>query len=173
MASNAIFAPTDYYTIPLRAQGVSENRRVLFLFNLTVVPTSTSSCPLQRKPSKTKVSMNTPYEEAKIQLLPHSVDEKWAAEQDDLVNSCDLPPRGQCCHSKKWKRDAFLKAAIIGLAVTTVALIGLFVMSTFCPGTYSLLKRATTQSNDNAFINHKLYIIVICVVGMSLIFPEP
>jgi hypothetical protein len=114
--------------------------------------------------------MTAKYEESKIQLLPHTIDEKWAIEQDDLVNSTGASP-AKCCHSNGHRRNAFVKGGLIGLVGLLITLLSFLVMAILCPGVHSLLKRQNTTDNNgntgSAFTNEHLWIIIVCVVGIG------
>jgi hypothetical protein len=115
--------------------------------------------------------MSATYEETKIQLLaPYPIDEKLALEQNDLVNSNDIPAtRGHCCRGTRGReRNALVKGGMIALVVSLMTLISFLATAALCPGMHSLLKRQNGGSNTNsgnAFTNDKLWIIIICVVG--------
>jgi hypothetical protein len=119
--------------------------------------------------------MSAKYEETQILLLPaYPIDEKWAAEQDELVNSIkghDGHGHGHSCsRSQGQKRNAAVKAGIIALVGLLITLGGLVALAMCCPDVHSLLKRQssgqTNNGNGNTFTNDKLWIIIICVVGM-------
>jgi hypothetical protein len=119
--------------------------------------------------------MSATYEESKMGLLAHTypVDEKWAMNQDELVNSNECPEAGgRCCRrsSNGQKRNAFVKGGMVALVVSLLALISFLVTTCLCPGLHSLLKRQTTNNgstnNGSTFTNDHLWIIIICVVGI-------
>lgn len=123
-------------------------------------------------PSFLSPIMSATYEESQIRLLAYPIDEKWAANQDDLVNSNEIPAtRDHCCNgtSRGHERNKFVKCGIIALVVSLMALISFLATAVVCPGMRSLLKRETSGSNTtgsgSTFTNDKLWIIIICVVG--------
>jgi hypothetical protein len=116
--------------------------------------------------------MSATYEESQMRLLTYGIDEKWAANQDDLVNSNEIPARrDHCCHgtSRGQERNKFAKCGIIALLVSLLALIAFLATAVVCPGMRSLLKRqqnsSTNTGSGTTFTNDKLWIIIICVVG--------
>ena len=118
--------------------------------------------------------MTATYEEAQIRLLAYPIDEKWQLEQDELTNyNNSAAPEHGCCKSRGHQRNAAYRntiIALIGLLITLGSLIATVVL---CPEAHSLLfKRQTAGSgtsngNGSAFTEHKLWIIIIVVVGMS------
>jgi len=123
--------------------------------------------------------MTATYEESRILLLPASpIDEKWALEQDELVNSCkgQEHSHGHCCSSNGKRRNAAVKAAIVALVGLLITLGGLLALATCCPEIHSLLKRQnsgdTNNGSGNTFTNDKLWIIIVCVVGMAHVATE-
>lgn len=128
--------------------------------------------------------MSATYEESTMGLLTHAypIDEKWAMNQDDLVNSNECSEaRGRCCRrsSNGQRRNAFVKGGMIALIVSLLALVSFLVTAVLCPGAHSLLKRQATGStnngstnNGNAFTNQHLWIIIVCVVGNFLSKPS-
>jgi len=114
--------------------------------------------------------MSPTYEESHISLLAPSIDEKWAAEQDELVNSNDLPAKGHSCCRSGRRRKALLRAGLIALVVLLISIASCVAMTILCPGAHSLMKRqnnGSTNNGDNgsAFTNQHLWIIIVCVVG--------
>jgi len=114
--------------------------------------------------------MTATYQESHILMKAYDVDEKVAAEQDDLVNSHHVPTKHDHCCSK---RDVAVKRGIIALAVSLAILLGLGIFSLCCPGGPAmLLKRQSGDNGSNdtgsAFTNQHLWIIIVCVVGMLL-----
>ena len=120
--------------------------------------------------------MAATYEESRIQLLAYPVDEKWAAEQDDLVNSNEVPPRVKCCcraDTRGRRRNALVRGGVIALAGLLLTLVVFIAMEVFCPHIGSLVKRENNGNNNgnngnssNAFTNQHLWIIIVCVVGI-------
>jgi hypothetical protein len=119
--------------------------------------------------------MSATYEESKMGLLAHAhpIDEKWAMNQDELVNSNEYPEaEGRCCRraSNGQRRNAFVKGGMIALAVSLLALISFLITTCLCPGVHSLLKRQSNGNTNNGstFTNDHLWIIIVCVVGIPL-----
>lgn len=117
--------------------------------------------------------MTATYEESQILLTPPSpIDEKWALEQDELVNSSKgrEHSHGHCCSSQGKRRNAAVKTAIVALMGLLVTLGGLVALAACCPEVHSLLKRQNSGDTNNGsgstFTNDKLWIIIVCVVGM-------
>ena len=117
--------------------------------------------------------MTATYEESQISLLSaYPIDEKWAAEQDDLVNSSHgrEHAHGHCCSSNGKRRNAAVKAGMVALVGLLITLGGLVALAVCCPEVHSLLKRQSSGSTNNgsgsAFTEHKLWIIIVCVVGI-------
>lgn len=116
--------------------------------------------------------MTATYEETQIRLLAYPIDEKWQLEQDELSNyNNSAAPEHGCCKSRGHQRNAAYKATIIALIGLLITLGSLIAMVVLCPEAHSLLfKRqtgATSNGNGSAFTQHKLWIIIIVVVGMS------
>jgi len=119
--------------------------------------------------------MTATYEETQIQLLAYPIDEKWAVEQDDLVNST---PRGAhtCCRDHK--KNVWRKVTLAALFATFLTLLSFLAMTFLCPPELHalLFKRqnnsgtTTTNGNQSAFTEHKLWIIIIVVVGIFQLF---
>jgi hypothetical protein len=114
--------------------------------------------------------MNATYEESRIQLLaPEAIDEKWAAEQDELVNSCGK--KEDCCHARNASRRAkLLRAVVLSVAASLFIILSFAILAATCPGVHSLLKRQSTDNSNNdnnTFVNDHLWIIIVCVVGNS------
>jgi len=113
--------------------------------------------------------MTATYQESHILMKAYEVDEKVAAEQDDLVNSQHVPPKHHHCCSK---RDVAVKRGIIVLTISLAILLGFGIFSLCCPGMPDMLfKRQNTTDNGSsnsgsAFTNQHLWIIIVCVVGM-------
>ena len=114
--------------------------------------------------------MTATYEESQIRLLAYPIDEKWASEQNELVNSSSssCPARKHCCNNGR--RSVWAKASLAGLLATLLMLASFLAMSLLCPEVHSLFKRQSTGTssgnNQSAFTSHKLWIIIVVVVGM-------
>src|SRR6202035_2524174 len=107
--------------------------------------------------------MSATYEESTMALLAHAypIDEKWAMNQNDLVNSNDCPEMGgRCCRrsSNGQRRNVFVKGGMIALVVSFLALVSFLITTILCPGVHSLLKRQNNGStnNGNTFTNDHL-----------------
>ena len=122
--------------------------------------------------SQSSTKMSPTYEESRMGLIAHAypIDEKWAMNQDDLVNSNECPETGgRCCRrsSNGKQRNAFVKGGMIALVVSLLALVSFLITAVLCPGAHALLKRQNNGStnNESAFTHDRLWIIIVCVVG--------
>ena len=114
--------------------------------------------------------MPATYEESHILLLPASpIDEKWALQQDELVNSCkgQEHTHSHCCSSNGKRRNSAVKAGIIALVGLLITFGGLVALTVCCPGVQSLLKRQTNNETSSPYINDHWWIIVACVGGIA------
>jgi hypothetical protein len=117
--------------------------------------------------------MAATYEETQIRLLAYPIDEKWALEQDELVNSIHTPNEGSCCRSKctrGQRRNAIVKGALAALIALLLTIVSFGITVALCPELGSLVKRqngGSTNNSGNAFTNQKLWIIIVVVVGIS------
>jgi hypothetical protein len=113
--------------------------------------------------------MTATYEESQIRLLAYPIDEKWAADQDDLVNcQARRPAQSHCCKGRKW--NVWVKGALAALLATILILGSFLAMSLLCPEVHSLFKRqssgnTTVNSTESAFTQHKYWIIIVVVGG--------
>lgn len=120
--------------------------------------------------------MAATYEESQIRLLVNPVDEKWAAEQNELINSVDDRRQHSNVHgcTRSNRGNIWAKAAFASLLATLLTLTSLLALSLLCPEVHSLFKRqssgSTTGNNQSAFTNQKLWIIIVVVVGTSPLF---
>ena len=120
------------------------------------------------------------YTESHLVMKAYEVDEKLAAEQDDLINSSDFTTAHShfCSRSGSWKvkRSVVVKRAMIALVVSLMILLALGLVELCCPHLAPmLLKRQNgptngSSSGGNPFINEHLWIIIACVVGMFSCF---
>jgi hypothetical protein len=121
------------------------------------------------------------YEKVQMDLTPQPFDEKAAAEIDDLIQSTEFLARvgnGRRCSCATFRRRVDRRRCIaitFGIIIAIFLLAALFVY--FCPVGYSdslpmaLLKRQQDMNNGNgsgnAFIDQRLWIIIVCVVGIG------
>lgn len=119
------------------------------------------------------IEMTATYEETQIQLLAYPIDEKWQLEQDELTNhNNSAAPQHGCCKSRGRQRNAAYKASIVALVGLLITLGSLIAMTLLCPEAHALLfKRQTggsgsSNGNNSVFTQHKLWIIIIVVVGI-------
>lgn len=116
--------------------------------------------------------MTANYEHTQMHLVGYPIDEKLALETDELVNSGHVEHAGcgKCRSTRGQRRNAFVKGGVVALVVMLITIVSFLAMVVVCPemGGVSLLKRQNSGSSDsnNAFVQHKYYIIVACVVGM-------
>jgi hypothetical protein len=116
--------------------------------------------------------MTANYEHTQMQLVAYPSDEKHALETDELVNSghVERVGCGKCGSTRGQRRNAFVKGGVVALVVMLITIVSFLAMVVVCPemGAHSLLKRQNSGSStsNNAFVQHKYYIIVACVVGM-------
>jgi hypothetical protein len=120
--------------------------------------------------------MAATYEETQIRLLAYPIDEKWALEQDELVNSNHTSNEGRCCRSKctrGQRRNAIVKGALAALIALLLTIVSFGITVALCPELGSLVKRqngGSTNNSGSAFTNQKLWIIIVVVVGISGLF---
>jgi hypothetical protein len=120
--------------------------------------------------------MTATYEKSQIRLQPYPVDEKLEVEYDELVNRVEMTdsshPRcaaERCCESKRRRAFVFSMVASVTALLALVWFIG---MAILCPEMHSLFKRqtgtttTTTTGTGSAFTEHKLWVIIVVVVGI-------
>lgn len=122
--------------------------------------------------------MHCTYEKNEMQLILNPVDEKWAADQDDLINSKDAWMRGhrgrrsnQCHRCNALLKGGFI--VLIGLAGTLAILTA---MTMFCPDMVLLLKRQNmddgNNQNQDEWHRDRVWILAVCIAGISKCFPK-
>src|SRR5437773_10159451 len=102
--------------------------------------------------------MPAAYEESTMALLSqYPIDEKFAANQNELVNSNICPSAaGRCCRaSRGQQRNAFVKVGMVALVVSILTLLSFLAAAILCPGAVpGVAKRQNTGNqgdNKNAF----------------------
>jgi len=114
--------------------------------------------------------MNAAYEKSEIVLLAHDHEhDSGLNQEDELVNSKDVLPCGECQCRKRKERLA--RRGLIAFIISLIAVLGLLAMSGMCHGMHLLKRQAENNgngtNNGSAFTNQHLWIIIVCVVGMQ------